>query len=414
MNDTPRANRLHIGLFGRRNTGKSSLINAITGQETALVSNHPGTTTDPVYKAMELLPIGPVVFIDTAGLDDFGDLGELRVKKTLEVMDKTDLALMVFTPGNPDITLEKKWCEELTIRKIPIIGVVNKIDDKDINIEDIAQEFKFPFIKVSAKQRTNIGKLKEMIHLNAPMDFELPTLVGDIISPKSLVVLVTPQDIQAPKNRLILPQVQSIRDVLDNNCMALMAKDTELKELLGCLNKKPDLVITDSQVFHIVSKIVPEDVPLTSFSILMSRYKGDLRTFIKGAKAIGKLKPGDRVLIAEACTHHPMENDIGRQKLPALLETKAGGKLQIEIKAGADFPEDLTQYKLILHCGACMFNRKQMMTRLIRAVEQKVPITNYGMAFAYAQGILERTTCMFEHKNDDGFSDLEEKHDKNP
>lgn len=404
MNDTPRVNRLHIGLFGRRNTGKSSMINAITGQETALVSEHPGTTTDPVYKAMELLPIGPVVFIDTAGLDDIGDLGKLRIKKTLEVMDKTDLALMIFSPGNTDFTLEQSWCQELTARKTPIIGVVNKIDEEDVDMGDIEKEFDFPFIKVSAKARTNIGKLKEMIHLNAPMDFELSTLVGDVINPKSLVVLVTPQDIQAPKNRLILPQVQSIRDILDHNSLALVTKDTELRDLLNCLNKKPDMVITDSQVFHIVSKIVPEDVPLTSFSIIMSRYKGELGTLIKGAGAINELKPGDRVLIAEACTHHPLENDIGRQKLPSLLESKAGGRLQIEIKAGADFPEDLTPYKLILHCGACMFNRKQMMTRIIRAVEQEVPITNYGMAFAYVQGILERTTRMFKHKNDGGYS----------
>jgi [FeFe] hydrogenase H-cluster maturation GTPase HydF len=396
MNDTPRANRLHIGLFGRRNSGKSSLINAITGQEIALVSDFPGTTTDPVYKAMELLPIGPVVFIDTAGLDDVGDLGELRIKKTLEVMDKTDIALVVFSTENLDFSLEKRWCQELRSRNIPIIGVVNKIDKRDVDIKDLTKEFDFPFIKVSANKRENIGKLKEMIHQNAPMDFELSTLVGDIITPKSLVVLVTPQDIQAPKNRLILPQVQTIRDILDNNCMALVAKETELLDLLNCLNKKPALVITDSQVFHIVSKIVPEDIPLTSFSIIMSRYKGELSTLVRGAKAMDELKPNDRVLIEEACTHHPLENDIGRQKLPALLENKAGGKLQIEIKVGGDFPEDLTPYALILHCGACMLNRKQMLTRIIRAREQNVPITNYGMAFAHAQGILERTTRMFE------------------
>jgi len=395
MNDTPRANRLHIGLFGRRNTGKSSLINAITGQETALVSEQPGTTTDPVYKAMELLPLGPVVFIDTAGLDDMGDLGELRVKKTLEVMDKTDLAIVVFPLESSNLALERSWCEELESRKVPIIGVVNKIDLTKVDIEDFTKEFKFPIIGVSAQDKINIGKLKEMIQVNAPMDFEIPALVGDILRPKSLVVLVTPQDLQAPKNRLILPQVQSIRDILDHNGMVSMAKDTELSDLLNSLNKNPDLVITDSQVFNSVSKIVPKDVPLTSFSIIMSRYKGELNTFIKGAKAIDTLKPGDRVLIAEACAHHPMENDIGRQKLPKLLETKAGGKLQIDFKVGRDFPEDLTPYKLILHCGACMFNRKQMMTRIIRALEQKVPITNYGMVFAHSSGILERTTDMF-------------------
>ncbi|HHV83428.1 MAG TPA: [FeFe] hydrogenase H-cluster maturation GTPase HydF [Tepidanaerobacter syntrophicus] len=400
MNDTPRGNRLHIGLFGRRNAGKSSLINAITGQETALVSDFPGTTTDPVYKAMELLPIGPVVFIDTAGLDDTGSLGELRIKKTLQVMDKTDIALMVFSAEYSDFDLEKKWCNELIKRNVPIIGVVNKIDERDIDITELEKNFDFPFIKVSADKRINIGKLKEMIQENAPFDFELSTLLGDILTPKSIVILVMPQDIQAPKNRLILPQVQTIRDILDNNCMALAVKETELRELLASLKRKPDLVITDSQVFNIVSKIVPEDVPLTSFSIIMSRYKGEVGVMAMGAKAIDELKPGDKVLIEEACTHHPLKNDIGRQKLPALLESKAGGKLDIEIKIGQDFPEDLTPYSLILHCGACMLNRKQMITRIIRATEQGIPITNYGMAFAHAQGILDRTTCMFTGKEE--------------
>lgn len=399
MNETPKANRLHIAVFGRRNAGKSSLINAITGQEVALVSDHPGTTTDPVYKAMELLPLGPVVFIDTAGLDDLGDLGRLRVKKTLGVMDKTDLALMVFSPENTDFTLEQTWCQKLQERKIPIIGVVNKMDIKDLDLKEFARDFDFSFIKVSAKEGTNIGKLKEMISQNAPSNFELTALIGDVLRPKSLVLLVTPQDIQAPKNRLILPQVQTIRDLLDHNCMALVAKDTELEDLLKNLNRKPDLVITDSQIFHQVNEIVPEGVPLTSFSIIMSRYKGELGTFIKGAYAIEKLKPGDKVLIAEACTHHPLENDIGRQKLPALLEKKAGGKLDIEVKGGADFPEDLTPYSLILHCGSCMLNRKQMISRIIRAVQQNVPITNYGMAFAHAAGILKRATAVFEQES---------------
>ncbi len=401
MFDTPRANRLHIALFGRRNTGKSSLINAITGQDIALVSKHAGTTTDPVYKAMELLPIGPVVFIDTAGLDDVGDLGELRIKKTIEVMDKTDIALMVFSPHDTSFDLERKWLKELKSRKIPVIGVINKIDKKDVSkdkLSSISRDFKIPFVKVSASKRINIGKLKEMIHINAPLDYELPTLLGDIIRHKALVVLVTPQDIQAPKNRLILPQVQTIRDILDNYAIALVTKDTELDDLLNALNTTPDLVVTDSQVFSNVSKMVPEDVPLTSFSILMSRYKGELSTFVNGAEAIDTLKPGDKILIAEACTHHPMEDDIGREKLPKLLEKRVGGKLQVEVKAGADFPEDLTDYKLILHCGACMFNRKQMMTRIIRALEQNVPITNYGMAFAKCNGILKRTTQMFKMK----------------
>lgn len=398
MNETPKANRLHIAVFGRRNAGKSSLINAITGQEVALVSDHPGTTTDPVYKAMELLPLGPVVFIDTAGLDDTGELGELRVKKTIQVMDKTDLALMVFSPENSDFTLEKEWHRMLQQRKTPIIGVVNKIDIKDADLNEYTKYFDFPFVKVSARERINVGKLKEMITEYAPSDFELPALIGDILEPKSLVVLVAPQDIQAPKNRLILPQVQTIRDLLDHDCMALIVKDTELEDLLKNLNRHPDLVITDSQVFYKVVRIIPEEVPLTSFSIIMSRYKGDLGTFIKGAKAIDRLKPGDRVLIAEACTHHPLRNDIGREKLPALLESRAGGKLVIDVRAGSDFPEDLTPYSLIVHCGACMFNRKQMLSRIIRAQQQNVPITNYGMVFAYTAGILRRVTAMFEER----------------
>jgi len=396
MLDTPKANRLHIAIFGKRNAGKSSLINAITGQEIALVSEYAGTTTDPVYKAMELLPIGPVVMIDTAGLDDEGEIGELRVKKTKEVMDKTDLALLVFTPDTKSLSLEKEWYDELKGRNIPIVGVINRIDEGDINLEILKTDFDIPFVKVSAKEKTNIGKLKEAIQTNAPMDFERPTIVGDVIKPKDLVVLVAPQDIQAPKGRLILPQVQIIRDVLDNDALALTVKDSELEDILKSLNRKPDLVITDSQVFHKVNKILPEDVPLTSFSILMARYKGELSSFSKGARAIDDLKPGDKVLIAEACTHHALQGDIGREKMPKWLEERAGGKLDIQVNAGVDFPEDLREYKLIVHCGSCMFNRKQLMTRVIRAMEQNVPITNYGTAIAYMNGILDKTISMFE------------------
>jgi len=279
------------------------------------------------------------------------------------------------------------------------------VDVNDVDLNEYAKDFNLPFIKVSAKEGTNIGKLKEMISQYAPTDFELPALIGDILKPKSLVVLVAPQDIQAPKNRLILPQVQTIRDLLDYNCMALIVKETELEDLLGSLSRQPDLVITDSQVFHLVSRIVPEEVPLTSFSIIMSRYKGELSTFINGAAAIDSLKPGDRVLIAEACTHHPLKNDIGREKLPAILEKKAGGKLFIDVKTGSDFPEDLTPYSLIVHCGSCMLNRKQMLSRIIRAMQQKVPITNYGMVFAHASGILKRATSIFEKGNDSSISE---------
>jgi [FeFe] hydrogenase H-cluster maturation GTPase HydF len=396
MLDTPRANRLHIAIFGKRNAGKSSLINAITGQKIALVSEHAGTTTDPVYKAMELLPIGPIVMIDTAGLDDKGSLGELRVQKTKEVMDKADLALLVFTPENNNFDLENEWYNELKLRKIPTIGVINKCEGQDINIEAYEENFEIPFVKVSAKEGINIGKLKEKIQENAPLDFERETILGDIIKPKDLVLLVAPQDIQAPKGRLILPQVQVLRDVLDNHAQAFTVTDAELKDALDILNKKPDLVVTDSQVFKKVNDLLPADVELTSFSILMARYKGELEVFVKGAKAIENLKTGDKVLIAEACTHHALKGDIGREKLPNWLESLVGGKLDITVNAGVDFPEDLSEYKLIIHCGACMFNRKQLMSRVMRAMDQNVPITNYGIAIAQINGILDRTTRMFK------------------
>ncbi|MCX7904902.1 MAG: [FeFe] hydrogenase H-cluster maturation GTPase HydF [Caloramator sp.] len=396
MQDTPKANRLHIAIFGKRNAGKSSLINAITGQQIALVSDYAGTTTDPVYKAMELLPIGPVVIIDTAGLDDEGELGELRIKKTKEVMDKTDLAILVFTADSRDFSLEKEWFRELRLRNIPVIGVINKVDLDDIAEEEFKNQFDIPFVKVSAKNKQNIGKLKELIQVYAPKDFERETIVGDIIKPKDLILLVAPQDIQAPKGRLILPQVQVLRDILDHDAMPIIVKDSELEDSLKVLNKKPDLVITDSQVFAKVNSIIPKDVPLTSFSILFARYKGELEYFVKGAKKINDLKPGDNVLIAEACTHHPLEGDIGRQKLPKWLEEKAGGKLNITVNAGVDFPEDLSKYKLVVHCGACMFNRKQLMTRIVRCLEQNVPITNYGVAIAEINGILDRVIEVFK------------------
>ncbi|MCX7904465.1 MAG: [FeFe] hydrogenase H-cluster maturation GTPase HydF [Caloramator sp.] len=395
MQDTPKANRLHIAIFGKRNAGKSSLINAITGQQIALVSDFAGTTTDPVYKAMELLPIGPVVIIDTAGLDDEGELGELRIKKTKEVMDKTDLAILVFTADSKDFSLEKEWFKELKVRNIPVIGVINKVDLDDIAEEELKNQFDIPFVKVSAKNKQNIGKLKELIQVYAPKDFERETIVGDIIKPKDLILLVAPQDIQAPKGRLILPQVQVLRDILDHDAMPIIVKDSELEDSLKVLNKNPDLVITDSQVFAKVNSVIPKDVPLTSFSILFARYKGELEYFVNGAKKINELKPGDNVLIAEACTHHPLEGDIGRQKLPKWLEEKAGGKLNITVNAGVDFPEDLTKYKLVVHCGACMFNRKQLITRIVRCLEQNVPITNYGVAIAEINGILDRVIEVF-------------------
>ena len=394
MFDTPLSNRLHIAIFGRRNSGKSSLINALTGQDIALVSDTKGTTTDPVYKSMELLPIGPVVFIDTAGLDDTGELGIKRIQKTKEVMDKTDLALLLLTGDTDNFSFEMEWYKNLIDKNIPVIGVINKIDENDCDLSDF-KNFKLPFVKVSAKNRTNINELKKAIFNNAPMDFEKSTIVGDIVKPKDTVLLVAPQDLQAPKGRLILPQVQVIRDLLDNSTVVITVKDTELELSLSILSKKPDLVITDSQVFKKVNDILPSDVPLTSFSILMARYKGDLKTFVDGAKAIDKLQPGDKVLIAEACTHHPLKNDIAREKLPRWLEAKAGGKLDIKVLAGCDFPEDLSMYKIIIHCGACMFNRKQLLSRISSALGQNVPITNYGVAIAHLNGILDRVTKVF-------------------
>lgn len=400
MINTPNANRVHIALFGRRNAGKSSLINALTGQNIALVSNNPGTTTDPVYKAMELLPIGPVVFIDTAGLDDIGTLGDLRVKKTKEVMDKTDLAILVFDINSENFDLELTWLNELSSRKIPVIGVLNKCDlsaeaTKSLMIK-LLQSFNIPLINISAKSNTNIDRLKTLIQQNVPDNYEKDFIVSDILNPKDLVILVAPQDIQAPKGRLILPQVQTLRDVLDIGAMALTVKDTELEDLLKSLNRKPDLVITDSQVFKKVNKILDSDIPLTSFSILMARYKGDLDILKSGAKAIDSLKPGDKVLIAEACTHHPLKGDIGREKLPNWLKEKVGGELDITVAAGVDFPDDLDKYKLIVHCGSCMFNRKHFMTRLLKAKELGIPITNYGTAIAHLNGILEKTTKVFD------------------
>lgn len=399
MQDTPKANRLHIAVFGRRNAGKSSLINAITGQSLALVSPVAGTTTDPVYKAMELLPLGPVMLIDTAGLDDEGEIGRLRTEKSIKVMDYADLALLVFDPLSGDASMEELWFEDLKAKNIPAIGVINKIDMLEnghgIDAEArLKESFDIPFVAVSAKEKSNIDGLLEAIIQYAPADFERSTIVGDIIGEKALVLLVAPQDIQAPKGRLILPQVQVMRDLLDHNAQIMTVKDSELKNALESLSRKPDLVITDSQVFKKVNEIIPEDIPLTSFSILMSRYKGDLGMLVEGARAINRLERGDKVLISEACTHHALKNDIAREKIPAWLSARAGGPLEIKVVSGGDFPDDLSSYKLIVHCGSCMINSRQFMSRLYKAKAAGVPITNFGTAIAHLNGILERVTEM--------------------
>ena len=394
MYDTPKANRLHITILGKRNVGKSSLINSITNQPLSVVSETPGTTTDPVSKAMELLPIGPVGFVDTAGIDDTGDLGQLRIEKTKLALEKTDLAILAFNATDVDISYEKELYNTLKQRKIPTIGVINKIDLGKENIDVFKNEFSIPFVEVSAKDNLNIIKFKQSIIDNAPIDFEMPTIVGDIVKPQDKVILVAPQDIQAPKGRLILPQVQVIRDLLDNDCMALTIKDTELSDLLDSLNCKPSLIITDSQVFKKVNEIIPSDIRLTSFSILLARYKGDLKTFVNGASVIDDLQPGDNILIAEACTHHPKDGDIAREKLPKLLEKKAGGKVNVTNITGVDFPKDLSKYKLIIQCGSCMFTRRQLLSRLEHVKAQNIPITNFGVALAKLNGILNRA-CDF-------------------
>ena len=401
LQDTPRGSRLHIGFYGRRNAGKSSLINLVTGQQTALVSSHAGTTTDPVIKSMELLPLGPVAVIDTAGLDDVGELGELRISRSMEMMDRTDLALLVISAEeSEDVSLEKKWLEELRQRKIPVVGVLNQIDKIEAvmaeNIRsNLASELGIPFIAVSANERAYRAELLSAIVGNAPMDFESPTLVGDIFEEGAAVVLVAPQDIQAPKGRLILPQVQVIRDILDNGGLALTVTLDNLQRLLDSLKNLPDLVITDSQIFPQVNALLPASVPLTSFSIVMARNKGDLATFVRGARAIRNLKEGDKILVAEACTHAPLEEDIGREKIPKWLRQRVGEGLEIDISTGLDFPENIRAYSLILHCGGCMFTRKQLMSRLIKADAEDVPITNYGVAIAEMNGILERVISVF-------------------
>jgi len=390
MLDTPKGNRLHIALFGRRNAGKSSLINALTNQELAVVSSIPGTTTDPVFKSMEILPLGPVVLIDTAGIDDTGELGALRVKKTLEVLRKTDLAILVLDPehGVGDYELELK--ARLEEAKIPVVAVLNKTDvDGRIRLADLEQVLGQKILPVSAKTRQGIEELKRELIKAAPSDFEAPYLVGDLVGPGDIAVLVVPIDTAAPKGRLILPQVQVLRDLLDNDAMGLVVKERELKDALSKI-PRPKIVITDSQAFLKVAADTPKEVWMTSFSILMARYKGDLLELVRGAKAIKHLKPGDRVLIAEACTHHRQPDDIGKVQIPRWLRQYVGGELNFQWVSGGSFPEELSSYQLIIHCGACMINRREMLYRIQAAKAAGVPIVNYGVFLAYVHGILDR------------------------
>lgn len=399
MNETTRGNRLHIALFGRRNAGKSSLINALTNQSLAIVSDVAGTTTDPVYKSMEILPIGPVVVIDTAGLDDVGELGRLRIEKSLEVLRKTDLVLLVADTTAGVETPERALAEKCREQGIPFIVVFNKIDLTSIApeiMESVKSELgAAAVVAVSAQERRGIGELKIAMVRHAPARWDTQTIVGDLLSPGDIAVLVVPIDLAAPAGRLILPQVQVIRDILDNDAMVYTVKERELKECLASLNRKPKIVITDSQVFLKADADTPPDVLLTSFSILFARYKGDLETLVRGARAIDKLMPGDKVLISESCTHHRVEDDIGTVKIPRWLRQHVGGELIVDHSSGLTFPKNLSEYKLVLHCGACMTNRREMLARIVEVQQAGVPIVNYGVAIAALMGILRRALSPF-------------------
>ena len=397
---TPNANRLHIALFGKRNSGKSSLINALTGQDTALVSDTPGTTTDPVQKAMEIHGIGPCLFIDTPGFDDEGELGNRRIERTWKAVEKTDIALLLCAGGSsaeetgePDFTEELHWLEQLKAKNIPTILLINKADIRK-NTASLAIRIKETFgsqpIPVSAKEKTGIELIRQAILEKLPEDFDQQSIAGNLATEGDLVLLVMPQDIQAPKGRLILPQVQTMRELLDKKCLIMSCTTDKLRETLQALSRPPKLIITDSQVFKTVYEQKPEESRLTSFSVLFAGYKGDIRYYVKSASAIGSLTESSRVLIAEACTHAPLSEDIGRVKLPHLLRKRIGEKLSIDIVAGTDFPQDLTPYSLVIHCGACMFNRKYVLNRIERARLQNVPMTNYGVAIAFLNGILNQ------------------------
>ena len=390
MNQTPNANRLHITLFGRRNSGKSSLVNALTGQDTVIVSPTPGTTTDPVTKAMEIHPLGPCLLIDTPGFDDEGELGEMRVERTLKIIEKTDIALLLCETGDAQ---EQEWLQRLKERGIPVILLLNKADarpNKTELSEQIQASCGQPPIIVSAKDGTGIEAIHRAILEKLPADFGEQTITGNLVAEGDVVVLVMPQDIQAPKGRLILPQVQTIRELLDKKCLVMSCTTDKLKDTLCALTNPPQLIITDSQVFHTVYEQKPAESRLTSFSVLFAGYKGDIHYYVESTSAIDRLTEQSRVLIAEACTHAPLTEDIGRVKIPHLLRKRTGERLQIDIVSGNDFPEDLSPYNLIIHCGACMFNRKYVLSRIEQARAQQVPMTNYGVAIAHLNGILNK------------------------
>lgn len=391
LNETTAGERLHIAFFGRRNAGKSSLVNAVTGQSLSVVSDVAGTTTDPVKKAMELLPLGPVMIWDTAGFDDEGDLGALRVEKTREVLAKTDIAILVTNAAEdalyPD---EAAFLEDLKMRKTPYIHVKNKSDLSENKQSDTAD-----VLYASAVTGEGIDALKERLGALAKQKQNNKKIVSDLLNPGDIVVLVCPIDEAAPKGRLILPQQQTIRDIIDAGCSAFVCQDTELPGVLSALKAPPRMVITDSQAFGRVSKMVPTTIPLTSFSILFARYKGDLLSQVRGAAALSTLSDGDRVLISEGCTHHRQCGDIGTVKLPAWVKKFSGADVDITFTSGGEFPSDLSPYKLVIHCGACMLNETEMQNRIARTKEQGIPICNYGVAIAHCTGILRRSLELF-------------------
>ncbi len=396
MNNTPKANRLHIGIFGKRNAGKSSLLNTLVNQDVSIVSEIAGTTTDPVEKTMEFLPLGPVVFIDTAGVDDVGaqgNLGDMRVERTKKVFDRTDIAVIIcdYEGWNEfEISLYK----EFEHRNIPVLAVINKTDIQkipDAQLDNIRKYVQIPLQTCLTKDRSIVNDLKKQLIEVLPENFiNPPSILGDLVEKGSTIVLVVPIDKEAPKGRLILPQVQTIRDILDNGCKAVVVRDTELEEALKELKEPPALVITDSQAFKEVDNIVDKSIPLTSFSVLFGRLKGDLGEFYEGAKAIASLKDNDKILMAESCTHHQIEDDIARVKIPKWLKEKTGKNLEFIYHSSHDFVDNLEEFALIIHCGACMTNRREILSRIMKSKEANVPITNYGIVIAYCTGILDR------------------------
>ena len=395
LNNTPNALRLHIAIFGRRNSGKSSLINAISNQKTALVSDVAGTTTDPVYRPIEIHPLGPCVLIDTAGFDDEGDLGLMRVEKTREVISKTDLAVLTVVAGQKDFSEEIEWMRYLEEKKIPVLLTINKLDtvtappDPAAHRSDLPEMLaNLPAVMVSAREGINIEGFRQKLIEIAPSEYELDSITGHLIKDGDHVLLVAPQDIQAPKGRLILPQIQTIRDLLDHKALVSVVTTDKLEESLALYKNPPKLIITDSQVFRYVKDRCPKESMLTSFSVLMARYKGDIDEFVRGASAIDSLSEDSHILILEACSHNPLDGDIGRIKIPGMLKKRFGENISFTWKSGNDIPENVSGFDLVIHCGGCMLNRKNVISRIKRCTDQQVPVTNYGVFIAHMSGIL--------------------------